>query len=293
MEQTARIKRRGAPVPARGADSVTIRGVRLELEGLVDRSMLTPAGIRKLREAMGAARPYPHLVIDGLFRPELLDLVREEFDLAGEATWQLVRTNHEKTRRSRAGAVFGPASAVYFGIVNSGWFVDVLGALAGVDDLIADPKLYNGGLHETRSGGSFDVHRDFDRHVRHGFHNAMAFITYLNRDWDEAWGGSLELWETEPRRCTREIAPQLGRSLLLRHGPATFHGYSRPIAAPPGQVRRSVASYYYVHDASERDRALRRPSEFLFPDWFDGVKRGAQRFLPPIVWDALKGLARR
>ena len=67
-------------VAERVADFVSIRGVRLLMDQLVDASFFTPEATQRLREQLFAATPFPHLVIEGLFNPALLELVREEFD---------------------------------------------------------------------------------------------------------------------------------------------------------------------------------------------------------------------
>src|SRR5690348_2108420 len=106
---------------------------------------------------MLGAKPFPYLVIDDLFNAELLSLVAKEFDSLDDSAWRTVKGEQEFTRRSLPGARMGVAQQLYFSIINSGWFVDLLSSWSGVDDLIADPKLYNGGLHETRAGGSFEI----------------------------------------------------------------------------------------------------------------------------------------
>ena len=66
-------------------DTVTIRGVSLPLAELVDRAFFQPERIEALRQRLQAAKPFPHLVIEGLFRPRLLELAAEEFDAINSA----------------------------------------------------------------------------------------------------------------------------------------------------------------------------------------------------------------
>ena len=128
-------------------------------------------------------------MIDGLFNPDLLDLIAEEFD---STDWRGVTGRHQRTLRSVDCPNLGSAAQLYFDTIYSGWFIDWLSMLTGVDHLLTDPKLVDGGLHETRRGGSFGVHRDFERHRKNGLRNEMVLITYLNKSWQEEWGGQLE-----------------------------------------------------------------------------------------------------
>lgn len=275
------------------ADHIVIRGRRLDLHSPVDRRLFDPTHVAALQQQLRQAKPFPHLVVDGWFDPVLLELVREEFDLLDKAQWKVVSGEHEHTHRSKAYCRLGPASEIYFGIVNSGWFIELLSQITGIEDLLPDPMLMGGGLHETVNGGRFGVHRDFDVHVRTGLNNKMVFITYLNKGWDPAWGAALELWNVDPPSCGKSIQPEFGCSVLLPHGPDSFHGHPAPMAAPEGRTRRSVATYYYQNGAGVQRRFRRVTSVFLFAHSSKRLRIQASRLLPPILVDAIKWIVSR
>lgn len=275
------------------ADYIVIRGRRLDLDRHVDPRLFDPTYIAEMRRQVQEAKPFPHLAVTGWFNPVLLELVREEFDFVDKTHWKEHHNDYELTRRLARHDDLGPASQIYFGIVNSGWFVDMLSEITGEKDLLPDPTLLNGGLHETPPGGKFSIHRDFDRHARYGLNNKAVFITYLNRNWDPAWGAALELWDGDQRTKVRSILPELGQSVLLVHGPKSFHGHPEPMTAPPGQTRRSVAAYYYDNPAAEEMRAKRVSSVFLFARRSPSLRRAVRQFLPPILTHALKKLMAR
>jgi hypothetical protein len=273
-------------------DHVYIRGRRLALADLVDPRIFDAGHVKTLRKQMAAAQPFPHLTLDGAFHPDLLELVQEEFELAPETTWQVMRSTHEATHRSKPCPVLGTATQLYFGIVNSGSFVRFLSDVSGVGHLLPDPEFYGGGMHETRNGGIFDIHRDFEHHARGGLVNEMVFLTYLNRDWQPSNGGALELWDSATMRAARIIPVQFGCSVLLKHGPDSFHGHRVPWNHPRGVPRRSLASYYYS-SPRQHDGIGRARTSFLFPDAVDDLIRLGRRVVPPVVWDTLVKLSRR
>lgn len=213
-------------------------------------------------ESFRTAKPFPHLVIDGLFSPVLLDLIHDEFPPACEH-FRRVETAHETTYRSRRPTDLGPAGQRYIDLVHSYRFVDYLSTITGVPDLIVDHALRGGGMHETVRGGRFEVHSDFNYHRETMLRNALVVITYLNRDWDAAWGGDLELWDARTRRCAARVAPLFGRTLIMRHGATAFHGHPAPLATPDGRSRRSIATYYYVNESADHLRPGWRSSVFL------------------------------
>jgi hypothetical protein len=272
------------------ASFLSIRGTRIGWADLVDRRLHDPAWRAELRAAMQAAQPYPHLVTDGWFHPDLLRCVREEFDLHPFHDGRELDRRYEDTVRSPRNPVLGPACQAYFAIVQSGWFLALLSELSGVAELIADPTLHNGGLHESRRGGHFRIHADFETSSCSGLHSEMVLITYLNPGWDPSWGGALELWDTNGTACVRRVEPEFGRCILMRNGPRHFHGHPTPLNLPEHQVRRSVVAYYYANRTGAR--AARTDSRYLRVDRLDWLRRGARELTPPLVWRWMRRLVR-
>ncbi len=274
-------------------DSTCIRGVRLVTAELVDQRLAEPAFRAELRERMLQASPFPHLVLEGLFNPRLLELVAEEFDLMPPETWADVKSAYESTRRSALGARLGPAAQLYFDIVNSGWFTSWLSDIVGVPYLLTDPKLFGGGLHESRPGAAFAIHRDFTRHRHVGLTNQMVFITYLNKGWQPEWGSALELWDAKRKGCVTRVEPEFGRTILMPHGSTSYHGHPTPMQTPDGRPRRSVAAYFYSSPYSESAREDERASIFLYTRTRDRLKTMTRMAVPPIIWAVARKLVRR
>jgi hypothetical protein len=268
-------------------DFLSIRGVRLPLGELVDRAFLEPQRRADLHRQLEAAKPFPHLVVDGLFHPALLELVAEEFDMQEEASWADVKSRYERLRRSGFNVRLGPATQLYFDIVNSGWFGEWLASVSGAPYLLPDPKLFGGGLHESRTGATFAVHRDFNRHPHLGLKNEMVFITYLNKGWDPEWGSGLELWDR--KRSVSTVQPEFGRTIVLPHGPNSYHGHTKPLQAADGRPRRSVAAYFYSSEPAGRQHGVEAGTVFMQKHRVDQVKAVARMLTPPLLW----GLARR
>jgi len=274
-------------------DHLWIRGVRLRYSELVDRSFFTPEQRERLRQQLMLAQPFPHLVLDGLFHPTLLELVAEEFDTQSASSWTQVKSAYECTRRSVPGVSLQAASQVYFDIVNSGWFTEWLTSITGVPYLLPDPKLWGGGLHESRSGGAFSIHRDFNRHRDTGLPNAMVFITYLNKGWQPEWGSALELWDKKADRCIKSIQPEFGRTMIMPHGPTSYHGHTQPLKTPDERPRRSVAAYFYTSPLAGKRHGDESASTFLHTARVDQVKAVARMIVPPFIWALGRKLAGR
>ena len=272
---------------------VTIRGVRLAMDELVDRSLFTSEGRQRLHDQLMAAAPFPHLVLENLFHPALLELILEEFDMRADAGWCDVQSSYESTRRSTLGANLGPASQLYFDVVSAGWFTAWLSDVIGKPYLLPDPQRFGGGLHESRTGGSFAVHRDFNLHPHVGLKNEMVFITYLNRGWQREWGSTLELWDARKENCITRVMPEFGHTLLMPHGPASFHGHPEPLNAPDGRPRRSVAAYFYTSQAAGKHGMEESISLFMKPRRIDRAKAAIRAITPPIAWSMARKIRDR
>ena len=274
-------------------DFVLIRGRRLNLAELVDGRLRDPAYVKELRERLRSAAPFPHLLVEGWFHPTLLELMHEEFDESHGPPMKALVGRQESTRRTRPASNLGPASQLYFDIVNSGWFARFLSELIGVDHLIVDTELFGGGLHETRKGGWFSVHCDFDRHKRTGLNNMMVMITYLNKAWQPEWSGALELWDHDGKNRVSSIEPEFGRTFLMPHSDHSYHGHPHPLNPPEGVVRRSVATYYYANPFARIDRSQRRSSRFLFRGIPDRIQQFGNAITPPVLWNLIERFVNR
>ena len=270
-------------------DQVVIRGRRLPLGELVDSKLFDPAHVDTLRQQVATATPYRHLVADGWFNPELLELAHEEFSVLHDNQWTEWASHYQKIYRSPPKQALGPATTLYFSLVNSGWFVELLSYVMDVPQLMADAQLFGGGLHESRTGGRFSIHRDFDRHPQTGLQNEMSMMTYLNKGWDPAWGGALELWDGEKKQALRHIQPEFNRIAVVSHGPVSFHGHPEPMKLPDGVTRRSLSSYYYSN-RSAPGLQVEPPQSTQFLIWkkSERLREAARNVAPPILWNALK-----
>ena len=59
------------------------------------------------------------------------------------------------------------------------------------------------------------------------FHRRVNVFLYLNPSWDSgAWGGHLELWSRDMRRCVQRIAPLSNRMTIFSTTDFSYHGHA-------------------------------------------------------------------
>lgn len=242
--------------------SVEAADVRLLASPAFDRRRL--AGIVTDRSAAyPAADPFPHIVEDGLFDPAFLAAVEREFESMERGGWHRSDGTHERKWSLEDAGRLGPFTSALIAQLNGGPFVSALEALTGIEGLVPDPHLRGGGLHEIRQGGLLGVHADFNVHPRLKLYRRLNLLVYLNRDWDENWGGALELWSRDGQRCVRAIPPHFNRMVLFDTSNFSYHGHPRPLACPPERTRKSIALYYYSHERPSEADATPHGTIFL------------------------------
>ena len=246
----------------------------------------------QLREQFQNASPFPHVVIDDFLPPDVLDAVLGEFPAPEVIDWQSFDTAREVKLALADAEQMGPATRHLLAEFNTAVFVDFLERLTGIESLIPDPHYVGGGLHQIRRGGFLKVHADFNKHTRLNLDRRLNGILYLNKDWEEEWGGHLQLWDKDMVRCEKKVLPVFNRFLVFATLDDANHGHPDPVLCPPERARRSMALYYYTNGRPEDEQSSghttlfkQRPGEA----WTSNSRQILKQWTPP----ALVELARR
>jgi hypothetical protein len=99
-------------------------------------------------------------------------------------------------------------------------------------------------MHCMPHDGFLDLHLDCDVHPKTGLRRAMNAILFID-PWRVEWGGQLELWDTSSQPIQVSITPQFNRLVIFETNDHSYHGVPRPIRAPMGVFRRSLAVYWW------------------------------------------------
>jgi 2OG-Fe(II) oxygenase superfamily len=216
-----------------------------------DKFDLAPSTIGDYANSFRDAEPFPHLVVDALFPESVLRRIDHAFEIASPSIWKQFEGPLHRKLASQPGALLPKSAQEYFDFIYSNPFIRQLTQITGIDNLIPDPALYGGGMHEVSAGDSFDVHLDFVLHPRTLLRNRLVMITYLNDSWKPEVGGALELWNEKTSSCAKIIAPLFGRTVILEQSPRAIHG--QPVPIREGYRRRSVIAYYYTNGLTKRE----------------------------------------
>ncbi len=203
--------------------------------------------VERLHSDYQSAAPYPHIVIDDFLEPEAVKAAIAEFPPLDPEQWTNYLHVNERKFSNTDPSTWGPTLQRILEELNSPRFVRFIGNLLGVDNLIADPSLEGGGLHQSTRGGFLNIHADFTVHPHNRKWQRRAnILLYLNEDWKPEYGGDLELWSADMKECVEKVSPMANRVLIFTTDATSFHGHPEPMRCPEGVARRSLALYYFT-----------------------------------------------
>ena len=205
------------------------------------------------------AQPFRHLTIENFFTARVCARLLAQFppfergSALNEAGEVGAKSTVERIRE------LGDAYAELDDLIQTREFLDLVGQITGIPNLLYDRWYFGGGTHENREGQDLDAHIDFNRHPVERWHRRLNLIVYLNHEWDDAWGGSLEL-HSDPRAPDDRVSlitPLYNRAVIFETTETSWHGFSR-ISLPESKraiSRKSIALYFYTVDRPAEELA--------------------------------------
>ncbi|KAA2242561.1 2OG-Fe(II) oxygenase [Chitinophaga agrisoli] len=207
------------------------------------------------------ANPYPHIVLENFLNPAMLDKCIEEFNQLNKSDGWINYVHYNEKKRGLNKLDLLPDNIKHtINELNSPEFLQFLSTLTGIDNLQKDDHLEGGGIHQSGKGGFLNIHADFTVHPHHRhWQRRVNVLVYLNKGWQEEWGGKLELWDTEMKACEKKVLPVFNRCVIFNTDADSYHGHPEPMTCPEDQYRRSIALYYY----SIEDKPFRRATHYM------------------------------
>lgn len=203
----------------------------------------------KLANTYQTNKPFPSIYIDDFFDENFLEEVLKEFPRVDQLKDKIYYANPNEDKYATKGEyTFGDQTKKLVHFLNSQPFLEFLQKITGIEEtLIPDPYFEGGGFHEIKPGGFLKVHVDFHKNKKLQLSRRVNFLIYLNKDWEEEYGGHLELWEKDMSQCVSKILPKFNRAAMFSNTGDSWHGHPDPLNCPEGKSRKSLALYYYTN----------------------------------------------
>jgi 2OG-Fe(II) oxygenase superfamily len=210
---------------------------------------------REFREA----DPFPHVVIPDFFSREVAQRLLDDFPSFEE---RFARGEMGDVGRKAAREDVRDISDAYRELddfLQTPEFLNLISEVTGIPGLLYDSEYHGGGTHENGDGASLYTHVDFNYHPK-GWHRRLNLIVYLSPEWEEEWGGSLELhsnpWDPSNDYAKR-VPTNFNQAVLFETSERSWHGF-RPIKLPEDRrhlSRKSLAIYLYTKDRPAEETA--------------------------------------
>jgi len=210
------------------------------------------------KEVYQNAEPFPNIVLPDFFDEDMLSQVLTEFpDLSKQKDVIQYDNANEKKLAAKGESYFGETTRSLAHFLNSQPILEFLQELTGIEEtLIPDPYFEGGGYHEIKPGGLLKIHADFNTNVMTKLDRRINLLVYLNKDWQESYGGHFELWDRDMTTSRKKILPVFNTIAIFSTTDFSYHGHPNPLTCPPDRSRKSLALYYYsngrpAHEVNE------------------------------------------
>ena len=221
-------------------------------------SVIARIGNRKdeFRQQWLNGKPFHYLFVDDFLPRELAEDLLACYPPPDQNGWTKTTYVHQ-SKKYRAQSGFPEPIKDFFDLVAMPKFLKLISEITGIDDLIADAKLFGGGLHQILPGGFLDVHIDYNIHPETRFYRRLNLIVYLNKNWKREYEGYVELWDMENKKLLEDIAPIFNRAVMFETNEVSHHGHPVPLKCPPPMTRKSLAVYYYSKEREDQYRSVK------------------------------------
>lgn len=243
------------------------------------------------RASYVSAYPYKHIIFDDfvptVYLEKVLDEISRSYEIP-EAKWKThnKRTSIKSSTYIREGEfhVIGEFTERLFEYLNSDAFIRFLEQLTGIPDLIKDSAINGAGVSKIDTGGYLNVHADFNQEPaqRTPGWRRLNLLLYLNHNWEESDGGSLEIWKTAMAhnsfKYVGKVLPIFNRAVIFSTTELSMHGHMDLVQ--DGKSRLTVSTYYYTKER-EDDSISPHVHSTIYPEHFLGSQSYTR-------WDEVK-----
>ena len=199
-----------------------------------------------LRKKYINEEPFPNIELKNFFKEEFLNKVLNEFPDLSQKKSENYNNKNEIKFENNDYQNFSPNIKSIFDYLNSDEFISFLQSITSIKEkLIGDQAFNGGGLHEIKRGGLLKIHTDFNRHPSLELDRRLNVLIYLNKDWEESYGGHLQLWDKDMKYCKKKYLPNFNSMVIFGTTDFSNHGHPDPLTCPNNTSRKSLATYYY------------------------------------------------
>jgi len=120
--------------------------------------------------------------------------------------------------------------------------VAIVSKITGIEALLPDEYLYAGGISLMHNDCYLNPHLDNSHDKDRNHYRVLNLLYYVTPNWDESYGGHLELWDRGVKQPCRTIRYRSNRLVIMITNRTSWHSVSK--IEHQGQ-RCCVSNYYF------------------------------------------------
>ncbi|QYO68136.1 protein kinase domain-containing protein [Leptolyngbya sp. 7M] len=122
----------------------------------------------------------------------------------------------------------------------------LISEITGLQQLLPDAELYAGGISLMNEGCYLNPHLDNSHDKSRTHYRVLNLLYYVTPDWQESYGGNLELWDQGLKHPCRTIYSKFNRLVIMATNKTSWHSVSKIRYAG----RRCCINNYYFSPQS-------------------------------------------
>lgn len=142
--------------------------------------------------------------------------------------------------------------------------VSVVEEITGLKQMTPDDKLYAGGISLMAFGNFLNPHLDNSHDNDRENYRVLNLLYYTTPEWQEEYGGNLELWDRGIKAKQRTILSKFNRLVLMVTNTSSIHSVSK-VVKEEGK-RCCVSNYYFSKIPAEGNEYFHVTSFYGRPD---------------------------
>jgi Rps23 Pro-64 3,4-dihydroxylase Tpa1-like proline 4-hydroxylase len=193
----------------------------------------------ELEKSWRDSKPVRHVVLDDLLPDEIATRISRAFPAPD--TLQQKNSLRERKR-------VGVQVEKYDPIIGDALFafqhpdvVAAVGRITNIPQMIADPSLYVGGISVMAKDDFLNPHVDNSHDGDQKLYRVVNLLYYTAPDWQEEYGGHLELWDKAVRNPVR-LSCRFNRLAIMETNLDSWHSVCRVTGDRP---RQCVSNYFF------------------------------------------------
>ena len=226
------------------------------------------------------AQEFPHIVIDNFLAPKMAEFILENFPQPNQMDILTYQKYENKIALSPHNPQCPSNIELILNTFNSSKFIGFLENLTSINGLIPDPHFVGSGFQQVMNGGKLGIHVDFNYHKGLNLYRRLNVLIYFNKNWQDEYGGHLELWDRHMQHCIKKILPIFNRCVIFETSSYSWHGHPDPIQVPEEMTRKSIVLYYYTSNQGSQDMEAHWTRHRTRPNYSgDRLIRPVEKFL--------------